>query len=204
MPKSQKVKQTPEKYEYKTITNVFQSMLQIYDEILPRLWYEMLSLNSHVSWMNSTMVRNDQSWISWKNNAKIQNNNYISTSYTLSLRRSIQNTPQAVRDITDEYLEIIKYVYLPQRNLIKESIKTVLYWIPIFFAFVFLWPLLVWDVLSKINYHLDTVVGTIVLFMMIIWFSYFRMKIFVNRRKKYNELLARFNELEGVLEQYSV
>lgn len=161
MSKNQKVKQVPEKYEYKTITNVFQSMLQIYDEILPKLWYETISLNSHVSWMNSTTVKNDQSWINWKNKAKIQNSNYISTTYTLSLRRNIKSVPQQILDITEEYLEIIRYIYLPQRSPIKEAIKTVLYWIPIFFAFALFWPLLVWDILLKIHYNLDAVMSMI-------------------------------------------
>lgn len=202
MSKNQKVKQVPEKYEYKTITNVFQSMLQIYDEILPRLWYEMLSLNSHVSWMTSTTVRNDQSWISWKNNAKIQNNNYISTSYTLSLRRNIQSVPQQILDITEEYLEIIRYIYLPQKSLIKEAIKTVLYWIPIFFAFALFWPLLVWDILLKIHYNFDAVMSMILFLIVIIGFTFLRMKPLFCKRKKYKESLVRFHELEEILEKY--
>lgn len=194
----QKPKEGSDDIEYKTLSNISQYDLDTYNQVLPKLGYEIVSINSHVSWWNSIKLNNYKSFFG-TNKVKAEASGLILTTYTLNLKRNRNKTPKKILEISDEYLSLIN-IRKPE-HILKEILLIPLYWIWIMFIFGIIWSYVVGDNIKSISISLDNWISLIVFFVIAWLYTWYRFKKYFNLKNGYKENKETFTRLDKIVSE---
>lgn len=184
--------------EYKTISNIFKGDLEFYNQLLPKLWYEIVSVNSHVSWWNSVKVNNYTSFF-WSNKIRAEASGIISTTYTLSLKRNRNKVDSKILEISDEYLETLKELQFSKpESIIKLILSMLLYYLLIMASWI-IRGLVFSDYFRSISPSLDNYLSLVVFITMLLSITWYKVKKYIRQKKHYNETQKRFYELDKII-----
>lgn len=186
-------------YEYKTISDISKYRLDFYNELIPKLWYEVITVNTNFSGWTDTVISNFD-WFFWKKKTKVSNTNYISTTYTISLKRNINTTPKEILEITDEYLDLLNVVQYRKPRLWGDELLSI-FWRTILLAIVFniIRAYTLDSYLRSISINLNNRANTIITFWIMIYFFYYKIKKRKELQKRYDEKCTRLSELDDII-----
>lgn len=192
----EKPKEGSDQIEYKTLSNISQYNLDTYNSVLPKLGYEIVSINSHVSWWNSIKLNNYKSFFG-TNRVKAEASGSILTTYTINLKRDKSKTPKKILEISDDYLELL--IMRKPEHILKEILLIPLYWIWILFVFGIIWSYTVADYVRSISISLNDWISMIIFGIIALSYTLYRFRKHFRTKKEYKQNIKTFNELDKIV-----